>query len=231
MRTLLSLLLVFLARVALAAEPPTVAILYFDYDGKDDELLTLRKGITQMLITDLAGRDAYRVVERAKLQEALAELNLAKTQKIDPAAALQVGKLLQAKFIVVGGYFVMGGTMRLDARVFEVETSATLKGVGTSGKTDDFFPLEQKLAADVDAVLVAAAAKAALAPPPKPTPRPALAKSAKGKLPLKTVADYAKALESMDNKDPKKAKQQLEEVVKANPDFMLARLGLAELAL
>ena len=58
-----------------------------------------------------------------------------------------------------------------------------------------------------------------------------LAKSAKGKLPLKTVADYAKALESMDNKDPKKAKQQLEEVVKANPDFMLARLGLAELAL
>lgn len=234
MTAALAALLLLAAPQAKAPQPPTVAILYFDYDGKDDELVTLRKGIAQMLITDLAGHDAYRVVERARLQDALAELDLATTRKIDPATALKVGKLLQAKFVVVGGYFVMAGALRLDARVFEVETSATLKGIGATGKTDDFFALEQKLAGELDGVLTAAAAKAAKeakAAPPKPRPPSALAKSAKGALPLQAVAQYAKALEATDAKQPEQARAQLDAVVKANPDFLLARVSLAELAM
>lgn len=229
MRTALAVLVLLVARLAFA-EPPTVAILYFDYDGTDGELVPLRKGLAQMLITDLAGRDSYRVVERARLQEVLAELDLGKTQKLDPAAALKVGKLLQAKYMVVGGYFVMGGALRIDARVFEVETTNTLKGFGATGKSDDFFALEQKIAADADAVLLAAIAKGAAAPPPKPTPPTAIAKSGKGKVPLKAVSALSKALQSKDDKDAARAKAQLEEVVKANPDFLLARLELADLA-
>lgn len=226
MRAVLALCLT-LSFAAAAAPPATVAILYFDYDGKDEELVTLRKGVAQMLITDLAGREGYTVVERARLQEALTELDLAKTQKIDPASALKVGKLLQARFVVVGGYFVMGGTLRLDARVYETETTATLKGIGANGKTDDFFALEQKLATDLDAVLTQAATKAAVE---KKAEAGQLAKSAKGKVPLKVVASYAKALDAVDAKQPEKAKEGLAQLVKANPDFMLARLSLAEIA-
>lgn len=231
MRTALMVLVMLVARLAFA-DPPTVAILYFDYDGTDGELVPLRKGLAQMLITDLAGRDSYRVVERARLQEVLAELDLGKTQKLDPAAALKVGKLLQAKYMVVGGYFAMGGTLRIDARVFEVESTNTLKGFGATGKSDDFFALEQKVAADADAVLLAAIAKGAAAPPPKPTPTPttAIAKSGKGKVPLKAVSALSKALQSKDDKDAARAKAQLEEVVKANPEFLLARLELADLS-
>lgn len=230
MRTLLSLVLLLVARVALAAEPPTVAILYFDYDGTDADLVPLRKGLAQMLITDLAGREGYKVVERARLQEVLTELNLGKTQKLDPASAVKVGKLLQAKYLVAGGYFSMLGNLRLDARVIEVETSNTLKGLGSTGKPDDFFALEQKLAADVDAVILAAAAKGASTPAPKPTPRTAIAKSAKGKVPLKAVTSLSKALDAKDDKDLEKAKSELDALVKANPDFLLARFELADLA-
>lgn len=229
MKVALSVLLVLVARLAMA-DAPTVAILYFDYDGTDGELVPLRKGLAQMLITDLAGRDSYRVVERARLQQVLAELDLGKTQKLDPAAALKVGKLLQAKYMVVGGYFAMGGTLRIDARVFEVETTNTLKGFGATGKSDDFFALEQKVAADADAVLLAAIAKGAAAPPPKPTPPTAIAKSGKGKVPLKAVSALSKALQSKDDQDAARAKAQLEEVVKANPDFLLARLELSDLS-
>lgn len=229
MRTALAVVVMLVARLAFA-DPPTVAILYFDYDGSDGELVPLRKGLAQMLITDLAGRDSYRVVERARLQEVLAELDLGKTQKLDPAAALKVGKLLQAKYMVVGGYFAMGGTLRIDARVFEVETTNTLKGFGATGKSDDFFALEQKVAADADAVLLAAIAKGAAAPPPKPTPPTAIAKSGKGKVPLKAVSALSKALQSKDDNDAARAKAQLEEVVKANPEFLLARLELADLS-
>ncbi len=230
MRAALSLLLMLFARLALAADPPTVAILYFDYDGTDGELVPLRKGLAQMLITDLAGRDSYRIVERAKLQEVLTELNLSKTQKIDPASALKVGRLLQAKYMIVGSYFVMAGSMQLNAHVFEVETSQTHRGVGATGKTDDFFALEQKLAAEADAVLLGIIAKAATAPAPKPTPPTAIAKSGKGKVPLKAVSALSKALQSKDDKDAARAKAQLEEVVKANPEFLLARLELADLS-
>ncbi|MBM4783312.1 MAG: hypothetical protein GQE15_37015 [Archangiaceae bacterium] len=229
MRTTLLMLVLLVARLAFA-DAPTVAILYFDYDGTDGELVPLRKGLAQMLITDLAGRDSYRVVERARLQEVLAELDLGKTQKLDPAAALKVGKLLQAKYMVVGGYFAMGGTLRIDARVFEVESTNTLKGFGATGKSDDFFALEQKVAADADGVLLAAIAKGAAAPPPKPTPPTAIAKSGKGKVPLKAVSALSKALQSKDDQDAARAKAQLEEVVKANPDFLLARLELADLS-
>lgn len=230
MKVLLSLALLVAPLVQAAPPPPTVAILYFDYDGKDDELGTLRKGLAQMLITDLAGRESYTVVERARLQEVLNELDLAKTQKLDPAAALKVGKLLQARYLVVGGYFVLGGTLRLDARVFEVETSATLKGLGSTGKTDDVFALEQKLATDLDGVLLAAIAKRASLPAPKPTPPEKLSRSAKGKLALKAVTDYSKALDAKDRNDVEKAKQHLDAVVKSNPDFLLARIDLGELA-
>lgn len=226
----LALVVLLIAGASFGAEPgPTVAILYFDYDGKDDELVTLRKGLAQMLITDLAGRENYRVVERAKLQEALAELDLVKTQKLDPTAQLKVGRLLQARYLVVGGYLVMGGALRLDARVFDVETSALVKGIGATGKAEDFFALEQKVAQDVDAVLLSVAAKKASAPAAKPAPS-ALAKSAKGVVPLKAVQQLSKALQAKDDKDFEKAKQQLDVVVKQNPDFLLARLELGEIA-
>jgi TolB-like protein len=226
MKTLFCFLLL-LAGPVVAAEPATVAILYFDYDGKDDELGTLRKGVAQMLITDLAGQDSYRVVERARLQELLSELGLAKTQKLDPASALKIGKLLQARYVVAGGFFVLLGSLRLDARVYEVETSAMVQGVGASGKPEDFFSLEQKLASQLDAVLVKAATKAAVE---KKAAAKALAKSAKGAVPLKAVVSYSKALDELDGKETAKAKQTLAEVVHANPDFLLARLSLAELA-
>jgi TolB-like protein len=218
-----------LACTAFAQTPPTVAIFYFDYDGADAELVPLRKGLAQMLITDLSGRDAYTLVEREKLNAALDELKLAGTKQVDPAAAVKAGRLMNAKYLVLGGFFSMAGTLRLDARVFEVETSKLVKGLGATGKPDDFFALEQKLASDLDALLVTLATKA----PPTPEPaggKRALARSAKGKVPLAAVVAYGKALDAKDAKQPEAAKAQLEALVKANPDFLLARVDLADLS-
>src|SRR5437763_761500 len=55
---------------------PTVAILYFDYSGKDEQLGVLRKGLAQMLISDLSSQEAVRIVERDRLEEILKELKL-----------------------------------------------------------------------------------------------------------------------------------------------------------
>src|SRR5215470_4446689 len=105
-----------LGRIAAAAEAPSVAILYFDYDGKDADLALLRKGLAQMLISDLAGNTSVRIVERERLQEVLAELKLQSSAKIDPATAVKVGKLIGARYLVLGAYFDVMKTFRADAR-------------------------------------------------------------------------------------------------------------------
>src|ERR1044071_4604383 len=74
-------------RAAPAAPKPPVAVLYFDYSGKDDQLGLLRKGLAQMMISDLSAVDAIQLVERDRLEEILAELKLGQSHKIDPASA------------------------------------------------------------------------------------------------------------------------------------------------
>src|SRR5262249_60593377 len=95
-----------LARAAAAAaEAPTVAVLYFDYEGKDAELALLKKGLAQMLISDLLGNESIRVVERDRLQEVIAELKLQATNKIDQATAVKAGKPLRPRHPLLGGCF------------------------------------------------------------------------------------------------------------------------------
>jgi len=146
----LLVLCLFRADTASAAEPPpTVAVLYFDYTGKDQELEVLRKGLAQMLISDLSGADTIRVVERDRLEDILTELKLQGSGKIDPKSAAKLGKLLGAKYLVVGGYFDLQGALRVDARIVDVETGRVVKSFGTNGKPGDFLPVEQTMATNL----------------------------------------------------------------------------------
>ena len=60
---------------------------------------------------------------------------------IDPKTAQRVGKGLAAQFILSGGYTLAGDTIRVDARVFNVETGAVLTSQRVEGKKDEFFAL------------------------------------------------------------------------------------------
>jgi TolB-like protein len=220
---LASLLIVAgLVRSAAAADPATVAVLYFDYDGKDADLGMLRKGLAQMLISDLVATPSIRVIERARLQEVIDELKLQATTKIDQATAVKAGKLLGARYLVVGGYFDVMKAFRVDARVVDVETGKVMFSVGATGKPDDFLTLEQKLAADLGkyfATSLPAVKPQATRTPTKP---PAALKAA-------TVIAYGKALDALDTGDKKTAKLRLEKVVKDQPDFQLAQLDVDKL--
>jgi len=176
----LSLLVLYLfaADAAVAAEPPpTVAVLYFDYTGKDQELEVLRKGLAQMLISDLSGADTIRVVERDRLEDILTELKLQGSGKIDPKSAAKLGKLLGARYLVVGGYFDLQGALRVDARIVDVETGRVVKSFGTNGKPGDFLPVEQTMATNLgqwfSANLPAAAPATPSTAPATPTTAPA----------------------------------------------------------
>ena len=194
-----SLLLVLAALAALVATPrgavaapesaPTVAVLYFDYTGKSADLEVLRKGLAQMLISDLSGTDGIRVVERDRIEEVLAELKLGASGKVDAKSAAKVGKLLGARYLVLGGYFDLAGALRVDARVIEVETGKVVTSLGANGKAGDFLSVEQAIALGLGkwAMSAAPAAHAEATEARKPPKPPA-------KLPVKTAVKYSEAL-------------------------------------
>ena len=211
--------------VLLGAAPakPTVAVMYFDYQGKSEEMAVLRKGLAQMLISDLPGGEAYTLVERDRLQDLLEELKLNKGATVDPSTAQRVGKLLGARYLVLGGYLDLLGTLRVDARVVRVETGEVVRSVGVHGKPDDFLELEQRLAAGLAEVLDHELSPQGDARGARARPKPP------AKLKAKTALRYAKALDAKDKGDTEGAKAGMKAVLEEQPDFALAQLDLGRL--
>jgi TolB-like protein len=96
----------------------------FGSDPWDYEALGI--GLQQMLITELSLNSGLRLVERSRLREIIEELDLGQGGYIDPSTTASVGKLVQARYMIVGGFVDANGTMRLDARIDDVETGEVL---------------------------------------------------------------------------------------------------------
>jgi len=212
--------------VARADRKPTVAVMYFDYSGSDDQLGVLRKGLAQMMISDLSALDAIQLVERDRLEQILGELKLGQSGKIDAATAARAGKLLGARYMVVGGYFDIKSRLRVDARVIEVETGKVVQSVGATGESDDFLGLEQKLVGEIGAIL-----DSQLATPPRPsgTAPPAPRVRPPARLARHTAVLYSRALNDLDAGNKPKAREKLKQVVAEQSDFKLAMVDLDKL--
>jgi TolB-like protein len=222
---------------------PTVAVLYFDYSGSDEEMGFLRKGLTQMLVSDLFCVPAIEVVERTRLEEVLAELKLNQSKMIDKKSAVSIGKLLGAHYLVMGGYFDMKKTLRVDARVIDVETGTVLFSVGASRKVEDFMALERQLGKELGGFLgkkliehhaKKSSGSGSVKPKPrvKKTGRAGAASPNKklGKLHARAAARYGRALDQIDRGDTKKARKELQRLVREEPDFGMAAIDLKALA-
>ncbi len=128
----------------------TVAVLYFENLTNSPELEPLRKGLAQMLITDLSKVKQLTVVERLKLQRLLEELKLGTTGLVDAATAPRVGKLIGASKLVKGGFTDLEGEkLRIDATLAETATSNLSNLEEISGDLTSVFQLEKKLAFSV----------------------------------------------------------------------------------
>lgn len=217
----------FTARANAAPDKPLiVAVLYFDYQGKDEELLQLRKGLTSMLISDLSNVGAVELVERVDLEKILGELDLQKKRFFDKKTVARVGKGLGAQVLVTGRYFVFRGKLLINAKVMDVERG-TVKGVKSSRPVSEFFEIEQELASKLEALLAGRATQ--IKSPARGKRKRRRARPPK-KLKTRTAVRYGRALDALDSGKKKRAKKLLTEVVKEQPDFELANLGLLGLA-
>jgi len=117
----------------------------FGSDPWDYEALGI--GLQQMLITELSLNSGLRLVERSRIREIIDELELGQSGYVDPSTTAEVGKLVQARYMIVGGFVDANGTMRLDARIDDVETGEILTETATKieGNRDDLLDMVVEL--------------------------------------------------------------------------------------
>jgi len=94
--------------------------------------------LADQVIDTLKKREGYVVVERKRLALALEELRLGTTALADETTRLRLGKIVGARWMIFGGYMVVGDQMRLDLRLVEVETGKVKKAVQKTTSSKDW---------------------------------------------------------------------------------------------
>ncbi|MFA5140348.1 MAG: CsgG/HfaB family protein [Elusimicrobiota bacterium] len=112
----------------------TLAILPFN-DNSAAQDKPLRASILNLLTSGMRLPDGVKLLERARLDRILDELRLGYSGYVDERTALTAGQLLGASDILIGSFMVVGGEIRLDARVCETETGRTLLAEKALGPT------------------------------------------------------------------------------------------------
>ena len=199
---------------------PTIAILDFDIGatiGQDpDDYQALRRGLAAMTISELALNPAVRVVERAQLQAILQEQGLSRDSVVDRSTALRLARLLNARYMVSGTLYDVRGNFRIDARLFDVETSQILQTRRVNGRLDNIFDLMTQLSTQLmTAANLPPLERRADAPPPV---RPAT-----GAPTQSAVMAYSRAVLYADRGDNTRAVEQYRRALTAFPQYTQAR--------
>jgi curli biogenesis system outer membrane secretion channel CsgG len=106
-------LLAAAATTALRAqeEKPRIAVLEFENKADNSWWWNNGAGAAQdIFVTQLVQSGRYRVLERERLSAILQEQNLSLSGDIDPATALQLGRLAGVKYFLTGALTEYGGT-------------------------------------------------------------------------------------------------------------------------
>ncbi len=140
-----------------AGDPKTIAVLYFENNSvvDKDKLDPLKKGLADMMITEMTKIKGIKVVERQRIQSIIEELNLNETDMVDKSTTQKMGKILGAKVMLFGGFSnLFNDKLRIDVRIVRTETGETLKAEEETGELDEFLTMLQllvkKIATDLE---------------------------------------------------------------------------------
>ncbi|MDB3868582.1 CsgG/HfaB family protein [Candidatus Marinimicrobia bacterium] len=98
----------------------TVAIIDFEGIGVSD---MEAKALTKRLTTEMIKVGKFTIVERSEMKRLLDEQKFQYSGCVDVSCAVQIGKMLGAKSMIVGSVSKLGNTYSVDSRLIDVKTS------------------------------------------------------------------------------------------------------------
>jgi TolB-like protein len=201
---------------------PGIAVMPFDNGGSygqgKEDFDALQKGIAGMLISELALNPSARVVEREDIQKLLDEQNLGQTGRVDPQTAAKVGKLVGARYVVLGTFIDFYGDFRVDARLVNVETSEIVRVESDRAQRDRLYDVIKTIATQLmkDANL-------------PPVVRPATDQRMSRQVPTEALTFYSRALLYQDRGERDKAVEMYQRAIAVFPEYTEASEGLKRL--
>src|SRR5690606_2735036 len=175
------------------------------------ELQPLARALAELLSTDLSQTSRLRVLERARVQMLLDELELAASGAVDPTTAARTGRLLRAEHIVQGRLEGQGGGLELQAAVMEVQAARELGVVQEQEALQRLFEAERRLALGIFSALgiqLTQAEEARVGQTPTQN--------------LEALLAFGRALEAEDQGDFALAAQYFQQAAGLDPAFDLA---------
>lgn len=128
---------------------PTVAVIQFNNSSlvNHAEYEPLSRGMADLFGTTLRGNSSIRVVERDALEAVLREQNLATQGRIDDETAARIGRVLGARYLIKGTFFVEPrGRVRITAQAVNSTTGEIEHSDAANGTTEDLLAVIDQLA-------------------------------------------------------------------------------------
>lgn len=135
-----------------------VAVLDFQILSSEKDLAVLASEIPQALSAAFLKGKHLKPVERQELEKALKEIELASSDAVDSRTAQQIGRLLGAKYLLLGSLAKVSTTAKISYRLVRTETGEIVQADSVRGKFDDLFDLEDLLVQKVEEFLAKNAA-------------------------------------------------------------------------
>ncbi|MHB1310365.1 MAG: tetratricopeptide repeat protein [Gemmatimonadaceae bacterium] len=128
-----------------------VAVMPMTFSGTDQTLAPLGRGMTDLLIGDLARSSQVQLLERDRIQAIVDELALAQAGATDAATSVRTGKLVRAGRVVQGAITQTGSrNLTVNAAVLNVASSQQQgRDVMASDVLDQIFAIEKNIALGV----------------------------------------------------------------------------------
>lgn len=129
--------------VSALLEKPSIAVLPFENMSKDPDQDYFSDGITQDIITELSRfHDLFIIAPRTSFQF-----------KNKPLSAYEVGKELEAQYIVEGSVRRVGNRVRITAQLTEVESETHLWADRYDRDLEDVFAIQDEVAQEIAAAV------------------------------------------------------------------------------
>jgi TolB-like protein len=201
---------------------PGIAVFPFEnggsYGQNKENFEALSVGMQQMLTTELAVNPALRVVDRSQIKQLISEQDMGANGRVDANTAAKIGKVVGAKYAVLGGFADLYGDFRIDIRIVNVETSEIVKTEKVNGKREGLYSLVTTAATQVT----------------RGVNLPSLPKQLgeareSRKVPTEAVTYYSRALLYADRGNKEKATELFNRAIEVFPDYSEAKQGLQQL--
>lgn len=211
----------------LAVDPTAKSIAVFYYHNQTGNVIfsPLQKGMTVMLITDLVKLREFeehkdlKVVERARLQALLEEIELGETGLVDVDTAPRMGKLLGARYLA-GGDILKGSVteLRMDPSMMDVPGDETFEQASAEGDLADLISMEKAILFEIIRSM-----KVELTDEQKERLETPLSTN------VDALMDYFKGIEASDKGEFAKAAEHYADALAKDPQLSLAQEGIDEI--